>query len=194
MIQSVYVIQSSIGLVKIGIASNARRRLDSLRSGSPARLSLKWSGETDAALAIEQRVHANLSAQRETGEWFRIDVTEAVVAVIKAASELGYEFRHMPDHLYRDAENYGGSGNRGRPLSVGASRAENVTIRMPPELAAAIDVVARAHGISRSDAARRLIEDGIRSGAHAEWIRPEIDLRPRRAAKWASGRPITKSP
>jgi metal-responsive CopG/Arc/MetJ family transcriptional regulator len=49
---------------------------------------------------------------------------------------------------------------RGRPISVGAT--QTVTMTMPPALVATMDAWAAKAGVTRSEAARRLIELGLK--------------------------------
>lgn len=67
--QSVYFIQATNGMVKIGIASDPHGRLRALQTGSPLRLRLlatipNCGPETEADL------HSRFAEHRAHGEWF----------------------------------------------------------------------------------------------------------------------------
>jgi hypothetical protein len=142
----VYVIRSERGPVKVGVASNVRRRLHGLRVGSPARLSLEFEGECESTNVreIEAKAHALLASSRENGEWFSVSVDAAVHAVIEAASQLGYEMRRLSTCI------------QPRANVVGTP----VMIRFQPELLAYLDKFRREQPDlpNRPEAIRRIIE------------------------------------
>jgi hypothetical protein len=76
----VYVIASSAGGVKIGIAENPHVRLRDLQVGSPHRLRLELSvaaPSREIARAAERRCHTALADHHMSGEWFEVEVEEA---------------------------------------------------------------------------------------------------------------------
>jgi len=64
----IYFIQSEVGPIKIGVASDVKKRLGNLRGSSPVKLELLFStrGGSDA----EYRLHHMFRAHRLHGEWF----------------------------------------------------------------------------------------------------------------------------
>jgi len=65
----VYFVQSvDGGLIKIGFAKNARRRLKDLQIGSPVKL--KLLGFVSGTIFGEFMLHRRLSEHRRHGEWF----------------------------------------------------------------------------------------------------------------------------
>lgn len=72
----VYVINSSAGLVKIGVSDNPSRRLATIQKHSPIQLWLFKSldvGDRGLAYEIESLSHNHLSEFRSHGEWFKVD-------------------------------------------------------------------------------------------------------------------------
>lgn len=77
----VYAVGIENGLVKIGLANDPAKRLDSLQTGCPDRLHLlaaKRFKTRAEAEAEEKRIHAECSHKRRRGEWF--DLSPAEVA------------------------------------------------------------------------------------------------------------------
>jgi Meiotically up-regulated gene 113/MarR family len=92
----VYVVKSEGGPVKIGKATNPRKRLKDLQTTSPFPLSLEYVAECDAESAsdrIERLAHKNLQAKRMGGEWFDVLPVQASLALEIAAAELGLELK-----------------------------------------------------------------------------------------------------
>jgi hypothetical protein len=89
MNQSIYVIRSESGPVKVGISSQPRLRLSEFRISSPVPLHLDYIIEVEGdAHVLEQRTHAILATRRMCGEWFNVESHTAVAAVVRAAKEL----------------------------------------------------------------------------------------------------------
>ncbi len=71
---SVYFVQMETSRhVKIGIALDVRKRLDSLRTGNPERLGVVATALMSAKRAskLERELHGALAEHRLVGEWFR---------------------------------------------------------------------------------------------------------------------------
>lgn len=107
MSRSIYVVSSTPGPIKIGIAKMPRRRFGALQTSSAVPLSLAFVAECDAAEKIERRAHQMLSSSRTRGEWFSVTAAAAIDAVMAAAAELGYEIR--PQSVARKARRAGSS-------------------------------------------------------------------------------------
>lgn len=70
----VYFIEAtSLGVVKIGCADDARKRLAQLQVGCPDELALRGVYHTDDAPRLEAAYHDRFAAQHVRGEWFRIN-------------------------------------------------------------------------------------------------------------------------
>lgn len=85
-----YLIQSELGYVKIGITANVERRLDSLQTSSPSRLKLYQKvgcPNVEAARRLEKLLHKRYASNRVNREWFDID-PEIVVNEIAFAIEV----------------------------------------------------------------------------------------------------------
>lgn len=82
----VYLISEPGGLVKIGVATNPKKRRDTLQSGNPSRLSLDWF--TPGNKALESALHAEFSQFRVAGEWFDFRGKDTRMIVPAKANEL----------------------------------------------------------------------------------------------------------
>jgi len=80
----IYVVQASSGEVKIGISSNVRKRIESLKTSSPLPLNAVFTAQTNDAKSVEKIVHAKFRQNRVQGEWFKIDSQCAVDAITEA--------------------------------------------------------------------------------------------------------------
>ncbi len=91
---SVYVMDDSDGLVKIGISRHPPNRARYFRAAGK-RVIVAYAGECAdqrTAKAVETRTHASLCGFRQMGEWFAVNAERAVAAVKRAATDLGVEF------------------------------------------------------------------------------------------------------
>lgn len=86
----VYFIQAeALGLIKIGSAINADKRLTDLQSGCPDRLRLIGFIATNDIIATEREMHRRFRDHRDHHEWFRPSpeifdwINEWAVPVIK---------------------------------------------------------------------------------------------------------------
>lgn len=67
----VYFVEAeTIGLIKIGRASDMDERMRALRIGSPDKLTLLGVVRRANAAALESQLHARFAADRHHGEWF----------------------------------------------------------------------------------------------------------------------------
>jgi hypothetical protein len=84
----VYVVAAGRAMVKVGIASDVRKRLKGLQTGAPLPLELVHQVEVAGphALPIEQQVHHKLRKHRVHGEWFRVERSRAVAALDQVAN------------------------------------------------------------------------------------------------------------
>lgn len=79
--QSIYVIKSEAGPLKVGIARRPADRMAELQRASGATLSLVHVEAVEDARGVEQVAHDLLRAARMHGEWFNTDATLAVQAI-----------------------------------------------------------------------------------------------------------------
>jgi hypothetical protein len=92
----VYVVTGDHDLVKIGITTNPKARLASLRTGSPFPIDFAYVATVEGpAIDIEQRAHASLARHRCQGEWFDVVPEVAVGAVAAAAHALGRQISQV---------------------------------------------------------------------------------------------------
>lgn len=101
----IYIVHAhGSGRVKIGIAQDAEHRLRELQvgSGTVLRLSrLYRAAHRDEAKRVERSVHLHLAKWRASGEWFRLRVGHAAVAVQGVADKLGISIDDMLIHRVR---------------------------------------------------------------------------------------------
>lgn len=86
--------------VKVGLASDVRRRLEVLRTGNPHPMRIAAWRTVPAAMAryVEKAVHVKLADYAHFGEWFRLDVKVAIDAstpVIALAMRANGELRNI---------------------------------------------------------------------------------------------------
>ena len=86
MLSFVYVIGSSDNPVKIGLANRPEVRLVELNVGNPDPLILHYKMGMPSGLAIrtEKKAHELLAEHHRRGEWFNVDVVQAVHAIEEA--------------------------------------------------------------------------------------------------------------
>ena len=97
----VYAWASDNGLVKVGFTTNPRVRFRSYKSfGNVQHVYLsEWSDDVRSA---EKRCHMELSAFRESGEWYRIPYEKAKQVVMRSVPGAGTEIngkREIYDYL-----------------------------------------------------------------------------------------------
>lgn len=90
MDQAIYVMRSA-GRVKIGISKRPLERRHQLQTALTESISLDeyWSIDGGLARDVERRAHNILKDRLIVGEWFDAGISDAVSAVMQAASELG---------------------------------------------------------------------------------------------------------
>jgi hypothetical protein len=79
----VYVIAAQDGPVKIGFSAHPEKRLKELQTGHAEPLFLHHTEPVaaDKAYLIEQLIHADNRHRRLRGEWFRLNVEDAVAEI-----------------------------------------------------------------------------------------------------------------
>ena len=84
----VYFIEAEgLGLVKIGCADDARKRIGDLQVGCPVNLILRGVQHVDDASGHERSLHRTFAHLRTRGEWFRIEGDLAALMDLLAAPE-----------------------------------------------------------------------------------------------------------
>jgi hypothetical protein len=76
-------ISAQRGLIKIGIATDVRRRVKSLQTSCPFSVKLVKHWTSSDPLASERKLHSKYARHRQTGEWFCLPdhLLEALVSV-----------------------------------------------------------------------------------------------------------------
>ena len=149
----VYVLSSPVGLLKLGVAADPRRRLRNLQVGSPVPLALAAQypmSDRPTAEAVAAALQERFRDRRERGHWFRATPIE----VRRAITE-----RSIID-LYRPSEAGGRAGAR---EAAAAAKAEAARA-----LAAAGAAERRRLRRERRAAAARMLGEGMTQVAVAE--------------------------
>lgn len=95
--RQVYFIEAQgRGLVKIGSADDAMRRLATLQTGSPDKLILRGVFYVDDAEQFERSHHQSFADQWVRGEWFRMD--DKIRACMANLTEYGNEMIKLALH------------------------------------------------------------------------------------------------
>lgn len=69
------------GPVKIGISDNPQKRLKQIQTGHPEKIEIKHLEEISTrrkTLELEKNLHRDFSIYRSHGEWFNMNVDEAI--------------------------------------------------------------------------------------------------------------------
>ncbi len=83
----IYVMESEIGLIKLGIANDPASRLKTIQGATGIRLALAHATEARRdARAVEAAAHKLLAEKRKTGEWFDVSPDEAIRAIEDATA------------------------------------------------------------------------------------------------------------
>jgi hypothetical protein len=85
-------------MVKVGISSDPWSRLSSIQVGLPEDLQMGYliiGQDREKMFQLEQRIHRRLAHRHVRGEWFRIDLEEAVAVAAR-------EFRRTVPRRLRD--------------------------------------------------------------------------------------------
>ena len=99
-LSSIYVIGPLGGPWKIGHSQDPRGRLQTLQTSRTDQLTLQWSQETtrEKAEDLEKLIHRQLGHRRIRGEWFDLQLEEAIAEVqyafIRWEGEEGLAFRY----------------------------------------------------------------------------------------------------
>jgi hypothetical protein len=88
----VYFVQmTEAKYIKVGVATNIKKRMASLQNGNPERLILLCKTRGDQRL--ERMVHTYLREHRMSGEWFRWNpIAEEVVQYVKGRKVCPFHF------------------------------------------------------------------------------------------------------
>lgn len=146
--QRVYVMESEIGLVKLGISENPEARCRTIQGTTGIRLKLAHSGDGRIdAKAVEFAAHALLKEKRRTGEWFDVTAAEAIEAIKTAEETIEW--------------NRNNRRARGRPPS---GRKTIVQIGLDEDAYAALEKLSEGSGETISSMGRRLLMEAIEKG------------------------------
>lgn len=76
----IYVIGDNASPYKIGFTKNPDKRLKSLQTGNPRKLSMLYKEEINEneIKYIEKQIHKELKRKQVSGEWFNISLEDAI--------------------------------------------------------------------------------------------------------------------
>ena len=76
----IYIIGTTESPYKIGFSKTPEKRLKSLQTGHPVKLSLLYTKEIseDNVKNIEKQIHKTIAYKRTKGEWFNICLEDAI--------------------------------------------------------------------------------------------------------------------
>lgn len=79
----IYIIGSNSSPYKIGFSKEPQKRLKSLQTGHPFKLSLLYTKEVSdqEVKNIEKQIHRVIGYKKSNGEWFNISLEEAISEV-----------------------------------------------------------------------------------------------------------------
>ena len=95
---NIYVIGSTSGPFKIGVAKNPRARRSEIQIGSHTRIEVVYSVAVpgEDALLIERGAHRILREHRLSGEWFNVTKDQAEEAIREAIVLSKYKQQNLP--------------------------------------------------------------------------------------------------
>ena len=87
MKSNIYIIGGEQKPYKIGFSANPQQRLKSLQTGFPTKLKLYYTKEISESKVkfIEKQIHRVIARKRTKGEWFDIELEDAISEVNFAA-------------------------------------------------------------------------------------------------------------
>lgn len=72
----VYIITNGVGLYKIGVSTNPKKRLKQLQTSSAYKLSILKVYHCNDMLKAESDLHEAYNTKRQEGEWFKLDMSD----------------------------------------------------------------------------------------------------------------------
>jgi Meiotically up-regulated gene 113 len=142
--QAVYLMKRRDGAVKVGISCSPKSRRGQLESELGINISIDSIWAVDGiARDVERRAHRILRQDQIQGEWFGVEIPDAVSAVMQAASELGLAITKVE--------------------SFSSDDTEPMTIRLPRDVIRAIDEARRQEDPipTRTDIVRHAVIDWL---------------------------------
>lgn len=103
--QQVYVIQHQLGPVKIGITKDPRERLENLQTGTPFKLKIRKTQETEDATEVEKFLHKKFKRYRIQGEWFDLPPGQRDFEIPTTVNDRGLPNKSVESTKDRDADN-----------------------------------------------------------------------------------------
>ncbi len=164
--KAVYVIASDGGLVKIGRSRNAEKRRKMLQTANGHSLRLCHTTENRADFAaIEKTAHRILYAKRRAGEWFDVEVAEAIQAVTYAIElvELAVEVKKCKGCKPQSVILRRPKRKPGCKPKHDKAMGNAFTLRLPAPMMREIEAIVakRQDGSTKADVLRKLVAEGV---------------------------------
>lgn len=98
----IYIIGGDVPPYKVGISKNPEKRLKSLQTGFPYKLTLhdKRPTEVDKVKLLETIIHRNINLYKTQGEWFNLSLDDLKMQIEFAL--IRYEDDPLLKHLAKD--------------------------------------------------------------------------------------------
>lgn len=89
--QHIYIITNlDVPRIKIGISQDIEGRIKTLQNAGGCKMRLAWSSELiNNAASIESILHKKFKEYRYVGEWFNIDLIEAITEAVRLVESEG---------------------------------------------------------------------------------------------------------
>lgn len=136
-----YVVGRESGPVKIGFASDVRKRIMVMQTGCPFPILPLHCFEVDNAPALERACHMFLREKRTNGEWFEITSDEALSAIYAVSKFMRVELDEIDVSAFMPVSKpepvISTKGNR---MGRKPSGKVIITIRLDPDIVSTLKV------------------------------------------------------
>lgn len=144
----VYVMRDADGYAKIGMSRNIPLRLAALKYERKSDISVVFSREAgEIAASVEMIAHTILASKRQYGEWFSVNIDEAIAAVVEAFERVAAGDLSLKKRLSHNR----GPGGGTQPVSIRFDHVPYDALRQ----------VAEAEDRSISSVVRRIVDEWI---------------------------------
>ena len=102
----IYVVGTNTKPYKIGLSTRPKSRLKDIQTGHPEKLSIHYLHEInkDEVTLIEKMIHKNINYKRTHGEWFNVELEEAIQEIKYAVIRYSKDYQ-INEHL-NDKESF----------------------------------------------------------------------------------------
>lgn len=102
----IYVVGTNTKPFKIGLSTRPKSRLKDIQTGHPNKLKIHYLHEINKSEVslIEKMIHKNINHKRTHGEWFDIELTEAIQEIKYAV--IRYSKDYEIDNYLQDSNSF----------------------------------------------------------------------------------------